>query len=159
MPVARREIAKLVTSDWEASPQSERLEVLRLLCKRLPDLVKQELNMRALEKQRDDLKRARQGASAACTRLVETFKVSGVADKSESGYREFIGSACTLGNYSTKELAADFFFAQDRLETEEQAHRIRSIADKIRLELSSADAPAWMLSFFSSERCSHWAEI
>lgn len=147
---ARREMAKLATSDWEVKPQTERLEGLRRLARLVPDLVKQEVNQRKLEKQRRDLEASRKGASAACSRLAQTFHHSAIEDKSERGYREFIVAACELGGYSSKPLIPELFLLPENIDVEDMGHRIRSIADKIRLDLGSAHQPPWMQSFLPS---------
>lgn len=144
-------IARLPTADWEQDAQENRLQSLRRLCEVLPGLVKAERAARQDEQQRRQLELARQGASAACERLVETFKVSAVEDKSLQGYREFIVAACNLGGYSSTALMPDMFLKPEELKTESDGHRIRSIADKIRVQLSSVNVPNWMVAFLPDE--------
>ena len=145
-------LGRLPTADWEADTQESRLELLRRLCDELPGLVKAERDARQAEQQRRNLEASRQGASAACSRLAETFHHSAVEDRSERGYREFIVAACELGGYSSGQLIPELFLSPENIDAEAMGHRIRSIADKIRVQLGSAHPPPWMQSFFPARK-------
>ena len=165
------------TTEWEELAQEERLNRLAAFVDtgytalvNEHDAAREAQEQAAAAQAKEDIAEkaaiARKGTVRACGELVQAFKTYKDVLK-DADYTAFITAACERGNYSDEMalLPGDFLrpetsiFASTR-EDEKHAHRIRDIADRIRVELISQNPPDWMSPFlFDSQRADKLASV
>ena len=140
------------TSEWEELPQEERLSRLKAFVasghRQLEAEARAAAKVSEKEEAATNLEIAKRGAARACSELVKTFKTYKDVLK-DADYASFLAAACEHGGYSesTNLIPPDFLKPNDVIEDEQHAHRVRDIADRLRVALISHQPPDWMAPF------------
>ena len=152
--------SKVDTEAWENLSQSARLQNLKEWLHWLPHRMQAEQTQRkeeaervAASNRRKKLIGAVRTAEAACKRLKTVFHASRIEDKTPAGWHEFLTTACHIGGYSREPIQAKSFkfphTLKDANDTGQLAYKVAGIADKIAVDLGSADPPAWITALFA----------